>query len=63
MSIVIYSNTKQGYYASISHYKNSMLYHLFICDIYGSIVKKGNYTSFNAAKQAIKQFYEREGIL
>ena len=63
MSIVIYTDTNQGYYASVSHYKDSKLYHLFIADNYGSIAKKGEYMTIKAAKQAIKRFYKREGIL
>ena len=63
MRIVIYSNRNNKYYVTISHYKDSTLYHLFISDIYGSIVKKGEYITLQAAKQAIKRFYKREGIL
>lgn len=54
MSIVIYTEDRNGYHASIRKDKDSSLYRLTVIDSYGQI-EKHDYMSIKSAKRAIKR--------
>ena len=54
MSIVLYTEDKNGYHASIRKDKDSRLFKLTVIDKYGQ-VQKHDYMSMASAKRAIKR--------